>query len=210
MKNKKKKTGCLIPIIIVFILLAVIVFVVTNSESNKAPFEELVNQPLSTAISKVDELEYSAKYFYDNGTDNNDYTDTVKDVISKDEEELNKYVITRYKNLDTKNKSVDLYINTKDKIKKQEKANELENKLGHINACQAVETYGAEQYPYGFTLHYASDLQGYEVTGENSDSWKIKCSATITTAFGTTEDVTCEAVITGTNETPNVTSFEVY
>lgn len=208
-KSKKKKIGCLIPILIAIILLVVITIAAVHSEETKAPFEQLVNQPLSDVIEKIDEMGYSAKYFYDNGKGNNDYTDTVKDVISKDKEQLDKYIITKYKNLDTDNKTVDLFINTKDNVQAQSEASEFENTLGHINACQAIEQYGNSEYPYGFKLHYVTDLQGYEVTG-NNDTWKIKCSATITNASGQEEDVICEAKVTGTNDEPNVIEFSIY
>lgn len=57
-----------------------------NSESAKAKtqIEALVNQPLSDAMTKVDELGYTAKYYYDNGKDNNDYTSYVEETLSND------------------------------------------------------------------------------------------------------------------------------
>ena len=114
------------------------------------------------------------------------------------------------KNEKAETKTVDLYINTKKEAKKQKQLNELENKLGHINACQAVEEYGKEQYPFGFKLHYMKDLQGYQMVGENNDTWRIQCGVTITNAYGASYDATCQAEITGSNDAPEVTDFVVF
>ena len=75
---------------------------------------------------------------------------------------------------------------------------------------QAVEEYGKEQYPFGFKLHYMKDLQGYQMVGENNDTWRIQCGVTITNAYGASYDATCQAEITGSNEAPEVTGFVVF
>ena len=96
-----------------------------------------------------------------------------------------------------------LFINTKENVSSQkqvqEEASALENKLGHIEACQAAEEYGKKQYPYGFKLHYMSGMYGYAVSGKNKDTWKIKCTATITNAYNASQEVDCEFKVTGTN-----------
>lgn len=218
-KPKKKKHGCLVTIIIFVIICAVIGIIGSNagnSESAKAKtqIEALVNQPLSDAMTKIDELEYTAKYYYDNGKDNNDYTSYVEETLSNDKKQMKKWVITRYKDIDKDDKTVTLFINTKENVSSQkqvqEEASALESKLGHINACQAAEDYGKQQYPYGFKLHYMSGMYGYAVSGKNKDTWKIKCTATITNAYNASQEVDCEFKVTGTNESPEIVSFDVY
>lgn len=182
-----------------------------RNEKAEAEISSLVDGSLSNALSKMEEMGYTATYYFDNGKAyKNDYTNVVKDNFSKDEKQLKKYVITKYENVNAETKTVDLYINTKKEAKKQKQLNELESKLGHINACQAVEKYGKEQYPFGFKLHYMKDLQGYQMVGENNDTWRIQCGVTITNAYGASYDATCQAEITGSNDAPEVTDFVVF
>lgn len=221
---RKKKKHILLKIFLVIMSISfviAVVFIISEQgsqpnykEENKkaeAEISSLVDGSLSNALSKMEEMGYTATYYFDNGKAyKNDYTDVVKNNFSKDEKQLKKYVITKYENVNAGTKTVDLYINTKKETKKQKQLNELESKLGHINACQAVEKYGKEQYPFGFKLHYMKDLQGYQMVGENNDTWRIQCGVTITNAYGASYDATCQAEITGSNEAPEVTDFVVF
>ena len=220
----KKKKHILLKIFLVVMSISFVIAVVfiiseqgsqpnykEKNEKAEAEISSLVDGSLSNALSKMEEMGYTATYYFDNGKAyKNDYTNVVKDNFSKDEKQLKKYVITKYENVNAETKTVDLYINTKKEAKKQKQLNELESKLGHINACQAVEKYGKEQYPFGFKLHYMKDLQGYQMVGENNDTWRIQCGVTITNAYGASYDATCQAEITGSNEAPEVTDFVVF
>ena len=221
---RKKKKHILLKIFLVIMSISFVIAVVfiiseqgsqpnykEKNEKAEAEISSLVDGSLSNALSKMEEMGYTATYYFDNGKAyKNDYTNVVKDNFSKDEKQLKKYVITKYENVNAETKTVDLYINTKKEAKKQKQLNELENKLGHINACQAVEEYGKEQYPFGFKLHYMKDLQGYQMVGENNDTWRIQCGVTITNAYGASYDATCQAEITGSNDAPEVTDFVVF
>lgn len=93
-----------------------------KEENKKAEAEisSLVDGSLSNALSKMEEMGYTATYYFDNGKAyKNDYTDVVKNNFSKDEKQLKKYVITKYENVNAGTKTVDLYINTKKETKKQ-------------------------------------------------------------------------------------------
>ena len=218
----KKKKHILLKIFLVVMSISFVIAVVfiiseqgsqpnykEKNEKAEAEISSLVDGSLSNALSKMEEMGYTATYYFDNGKAyKNDYTNVVKDNFSKDEKQLKKYVITKYENVNAETKTVD--INTKKEAKKQKQLNELESKLGHINACQAVEKYGKEQYPFGFKLHYMKDLQGYQMVGENNDTWRIQCGVTITNAYGASYDATCQAEITGSNEAPEVTDFVVF
>ena len=221
---RKKKKHILLKIFLVVMSISFVIAVVfiiseqgsqpnykEKNEKAEAEISSLVDGSLSNALSKMEEMGYTATYYFDNGKAyKNDYTNVVKDNFSKDEKQLKKYVITKYENVNAETKTVDLYINTKKEAKKQKQLNELESKLGHINACQAVEEYSKEQYPFGFKLHYMKDLQGYQMVGENNDTWRIQCGVTITNAYGASYDATCQAEITGSNEAPEVTDFVVF
>lgn len=221
---RKKKKHILLKIFLVVMSISFVIAVVfiiseqgsqpnykEKNEKAEAEISSLVDGSLSNALSKMEEMGYTATYYFDNGKAyKNDYTNVVKDNFSKDEKQLKKYVITKYENVNAETKTVDLYINTKKEAKVQKQLNELESKLGHINACQAVEEYGKEQYPFGFKLHYMKDLQGYQMVGENNDTWRIQCGVTITNAYGASYDATCQAEITGSNEAPEVTDFVVF
>lgn len=221
---RKKKKHILLKIFLVVMSISFVIAVVfiiseqgsqpnykEKNEKAEAEISSLVDGSLSNALSKMEEMGYTATYYFDNGKAyKNDYTNVVKDNFSKDEKQLKKYVITKYENVNAETKTVDLYINTKKEAKKQKQLNELESKLGHINACQAVEEYGKEQYPFGFKLHYMKDLQGYQMVGENNDTWRIQCGVTITNAYGASYDATCQAEITGSNKAPEVTDFVVF
>lgn len=221
---RKKKKHILLKIFLVVMSISFVIAVVfiiseqgsqpnykEKNEKAEAEISSLVDGSLLNALSKMEEMGYTATYYFDNGKAyKNDYTNVVKDNFSKDEKQLKKYVITKYENVNAETKTVDLYINTKKEAKKQKQLNELESKLGHINACQAVEEYGKEQYPFGFKLHYMKDLQGYQMVGENNDTWRIQCGVTITNAYGASYDATCQAEITGSNEAPEVTDFVVF
>lgn len=221
---RKKKKHILLKIFLVVMSISFVIAVVfiiseqgsqpnykEKNEKAEAEISSLVDGSLSNALSKMEEMGYTATYYFDNGKAyKNDYTNVVKDNFSKDEKQLKKYVITKYENVNAETKTVDLYINTKKEAKKQKQLNELESKLGHINACQAVEEYVKEQYPFGFKLHYMKDLQGYQMVGENNDTWRIQCGVTITNAYGASYDATCQAEITGSNEAPEVTDFVVF
>lgn len=221
---RKKKKHILLKIFLVVMSISFVIAVVfiiseqgsqpnykEKNEKAEAEISSLVDGSLSNALSKMEEMGYTATYYFDNGKAyKNDYTNVVKDNFSKDEKQLKKYVITKYENVNAETKTVDLYINTKKEAKKQKQLNELESKLGHINACQAVEEYGKEQYPFGFKLHYMKDLQEYQMVGENNDTWRIQCGVTITNAYGASYDATCQAEITGSNEAPEVTDFVVF
>lgn len=220
-KKKHRLLKAFIVLVVIWLIVGIVGIVSTGTNKNdnsdkirkqaETEISSLVDGSLSNALSKMEEMGYTATYYFDNGKAyKNDYTDVVKNNLSKDEKQLKKYVITKYDNIDAENKTVDLYINTKKEAKKQKQLNELESKLGHINACQAVEEYGKEQYPFGFKLHYMKDLQGYQMVGENNDTWRIQCGVTITNAYGASYDATCQAEITGSNEAPEVTDFVVF
>lgn len=130
---RKKKKHILLKIFLVIMSISfviAVVFIISEQgsqpnykEENKkaeAEISSLVDGSLSNALSKMEEMGYTATYYFDNGKAyKNDYTDVVKNNFSKDEKQLKKYVITKYENVNAGTKTVDLYINTKKETKKQ-------------------------------------------------------------------------------------------
>ncbi|RVU97013.1 hypothetical protein EII22_08760 [Coriobacteriales bacterium OH1046] len=74
-------------------------------------------------------------------------------------------------------------------------------------AWQAVEAYGAREYPYGFDLNWWTEKLAEDNQG---DSWYLKATVDIRNENGKKAKHTCEAVVEGTNEDPQVTYFIVY
>lgn len=92
------------------------------------------------------------------------------------------------------------------KDKAEEEAMEQVLDIGH--ALVAVEDYGERQYPYGFNCHKVGGVISKEVI---DGAWHIKVTCDVTNAYGAkAEGLTCEAVVTGTDASPEVTSFEIY
>lgn len=138
----KKKKHILLKIFLVVMSISFVIAVVfiiseqgsqpnykEKNEKAEAEISSLVDGSLSNALSKMEEMGYTATYYFDNGKAyKNDYTNVVKDNFSKDEKQLKKYVITKYENVNAETKTVDLYINTKKEAKKQKQLNELDKR----------------------------------------------------------------------------------
>lgn len=178
-----------------------------TGDPNVLKINEYGGKPLADVIAKMDELGYTAKYTH--ASSNLDFTSEIQ---AYSEADLSKWLIVSVKNVDSKNKTAEFTINTQeniDKIDKEEKTRSaLEAKIDSATACQAVENYGKEEYPYGFTLHYI--MGAYSKTPVDENTWFIKCDATIVNAFNAKQKVVCEANVSGTKESPVVTDFRVY
>ena len=84
---------------------------------------------------------------------------------------------------------------------------ELEKRLDYGHAVVALEDYGKQQYLYGFELH---QFFGVILKEGRADGWHLKMTCDVTNMYGAEAEMTCEAVVDGTNEAPQVTSFLVY
>ena len=230
MEKEKKKGGCLKP----FLILVVILFIIGaigslfggNDEQESAPAEntsvtqqtnapaaptteaapetnEDVNvitsyegQPLTDLMDKLNELGYSATYYADD-VDFTDFIDDVKADYSVDSVEV-----------DTENKtvSVDLVLTSNLELEAKEAA--LTETLEPSACWIAAENYGEELYPYGFELHYFLGKIAEEM--QDDTSWFLKAECTVTNEYGAEVDGTCEAVVGGTTDSPEIISFTVY
>ncbi len=73
---------------------------------------------------------------------------------------------------------------------------------------EAVENYGEQLYPYGFTFHYLMGMIAQEKLSDGS--WFLKAECTITNMYGADYDSVCEATVVGSGENWTVTDFYVY
>jgi hypothetical protein len=79
--------------------------------------------------------------------------------------------------------------------------------LDGAHAAVACDRYGDQQYPYGWKGHIflgkiASEPQG--------DHYFVKFEADVTNAFNATAQATVDCTVAGSNESPQVTNFDVY
>ncbi len=84
----------------------------------------------------------------------------------------------------------------------------LEKKLDSVSAWTAVQLYGESEYPYGFDLHTALGVIAEEPSDDNT--WFLKATCDVTNAYGTEAEMTCEAHVTGTSDSPVIVDFTVY
>ena len=141
-----------------------------------------------------------------NGFDDKDYKE---DVISSDKPD-NHWIVIK---VDASNpKKVNITVDSQkilesknqDQIKKN-----LENKLGHFEAEDACEERGKQEYEYGFKTHWILGTIQYW-TPKDANTWYYKGYVDVTNKYGATAKQTMECEVTGTNNSPQVTRFDVY
>ncbi len=79
--------------------------------------------------------------------------------------------------------------------------------LNDIYAASACDQYGRQAYPYGFKGHTILGLIASENQG---DHYFVKFEADITNAFNAKASYTVDCMVGGSNDAPQVTSFDVY
>lgn len=167
----------------------------------------LAGGKMADAMSVLSNLGYTVVYEHERTG-----LDFAGEVGSWGEDELSKWVVTGVDNIDSKEKTVTVRINTQENIDAQiaeeNKRKALEEKLPVEYAWQAVEQYGETQYPYGFDLHWMIGKLAEEADDENT--WFLKAECKVKNAYGATMQGNCEAQVTGTQDNPQVTYFMVY
>lgn len=168
-----------------------------KADSKKSDLESYVGKPLADLMGKISELGYTAEY-YDDGVD---FTEFISDVQAD-------YSVDSVDDIDTENKTLTVEIVSNTTLQNRAVADALSEKLSTGAAWVAAENYGESQYPYGFELHYLMGKLAEEPYDENT--WFLKAECTVTNEFGAEAEGTCEATVTGTEDAPQVTSFNVY
>lgn len=90
----------------------------------------------------------------------------------------------------------------------QPKATSSRSTIDEEVAMTAFEYRGEREYPYGFKCHWIMNTLAHDQ--QSDGSWSLKVGVTITNQYGASYDTTAEAVIGGTNDSPQVTYFYVY
>lgn len=157
--------------------------------------KSLEGKNLTKAMKEIKKAGYKATYYAD-GVDFTDFIDDMKD----------DYVVDTI--TDNGDNTIDVDIITKDSAKNADVEKKLEKNLEIGTAWITAENYGEELYPYGFELHYLMGVIAQEAEDENT--WFLKAECTVTNEYGAEMDATCEAKVTGTTDSPEVTYFDVY
>jgi hypothetical protein len=79
--------------------------------------------------------------------------------------------------------------------------------LDGAHAAVACDRYGDQQYPYGWKGHIFLGVIASEAQG---DHYFFKFQADVTNAFDAEASVTVDCTVGGSNDAPQVTSFDVY
>ena len=137
-----------------------------------------------------------------------DFTEEAK---SWSQENTDGWVITDVDTSGIVNKKCTLTIKTKEAVDAENKEKNLEAKLSFDAAADAILEKGKQEYPYGFKLNYIGG-EGAENSKSVADenTWLITYRCEITNVFGATQTAKCEAKVTGTTDSPQVTEFKVY
>lgn len=167
-----------------------------KAEEEKATLESYSEKPVSEFITKVQELGYTATY----NDDGVDFTEIIPDMQAD-------YSVDTVE-VDTDNKTVTVELVANSVLQTQKMTDALNEKLPSSACWVAAENYGESQYPYGFELHYFMGKIAEEAYDENT--WFLKAECTVTNMFGAEADGICEVMVTGTEDAPQVTSFNVY
>lgn len=176
----------------------------SSKEPEEAPEESedvkvinsFVGQPLQGLMDKLSEIDYEGTYLAD-GVDFTSFIGDLAEDYSVDSVEINEA-----------DKTVSVNIIPTSNIEATDNAEALADKLDPGASWTAAEDYGENQFPYGFELHYLTGKIAEEAYDE--DTWFLKAECTSTNESGAKVDGTCEAKVTGTTDSPEVTEFTVY
>lgn len=160
-----------------------------KKEENK--LSDMVGKPLTETMKKIDELGYTATYFAD-GVDFTDFIDSVKDDYLTGKVEEN-----------PSDKTVKITLQSASSAKSSEAEKQLSKKLDVGTAWTAAKKYGQKQYGDKFELNYL--VGKIDESAEDENTWSLKAECKVDG-----NKMTCEAKVTGTNDNPEVTSFDVY
>ncbi|MGN0962584.1 MAG: hypothetical protein ACI4PP_03320 [Clostridia bacterium] len=165
-----------------------------TSTTTDNKFDSYIGGELTDLMTAIDELGYTATY-YNQGED---WTD----ILPLDETWAQDFLVGKIEeDPDTKTVNVDLKL--KSNAEQDEIESALEEKLEIGSAWAAVEKYGQQIYGDGFEVDYiVGRISSY---AEDENTWFLKATGKLNG-----EDVTCEALVTGTTENPEVLSLDVY
>lgn len=168
------------------------------SEEDKALESLAINRGMlyTEAKSIIEKNGYKASYIY-GGEDWGEVLDLYP------EEELAEYLVRGIEDIDPEDKTITVELDTKTNVAYAEAEQALNEKLNQTSALIAVKEYGQRQYGDDFDLHYMMGLNDASAKDENTWSFKIEAELD-------DENKTVDAEVTGTTDSPEVISFDIY
>ena len=168
------------------------------SEEDKALESLAINRGMlyTEAKSIIEKNGYKASYIY-GGEDWGEVLDLYP------EEELAEYLVRGIEDIDPEDKTITVELDTKTNVAYAEAEQALNEKLNQTSALIAVKEYGQRQYGDDFDLHYMMGLNDASAKDENTWSFKIEAELD-------DENKTVNAEVTGTTDSPEVISFDMY
>lgn len=168
------------------------------SEEDKALESLAINRGMlyTEAKSIIEKNGYKASYIY-GGEDWGEVLDLYP------EEELAEYLVRGIEDIDPEDKTITVELDTKTNVAYAEAEQALNEKLNQTSALIAVKEYGQRQYGDDFDLHYMMGLNNASAKDENTWSFKIEAELD-------DENKTVDAEVTGTTDSPEVISFDMY
>lgn len=191
-KKSKKK-------IIVICVAVVLVFGIVGAMGgdDESATEQLVGfegKELEELMSAADELGYSATYY----VQGEDWTE----IIPLDDTWKQELIVDSVTE-DAENMTFEANLIFKADLEREDLSIALEEKLSKASAWIAAEEYGQGLYGKDFEINYIVGEINAEPEDENT--WFLKATGELAG-----EDVTCEATVTGTTESPEVLTLNVY
>lgn len=168
------------------------------SEEDKALESLAINRGMLYTEAKaiIEKNGYTASYIY-GGEDWGEVLDLYP------EEELAEYLVRGIEDIDPEDKTITVELDTKTNVAYAEAEQALNEKLNQTSALIAVKEYGQRQYGDDFDLHYMMGLNDASAKDENTWSFKIEAELD-------DENKTVDAEVTGTTDSPEVISFDMY
>lgn len=191
-KKSKKK-------IIVICVAVVLLFGIIGAMGgdDEVATEQLVGfegKELEELMSVADELGYSATYY----VQGEDWTE----IIPLDDTWKQELIVDSVTE-DAENMTFEANLVFKADLEREDLSVALEEKLSKASAWIAAEEYGQDLYGKEFEINYIMGEINAEPEDENT--WFLKATGELAG-----EDVTCEATVTGTTESPEVLTLNVY
>lgn len=166
----------------------------TTDAATTAQLDSYIGGELSDLMAAVDELGYTATYF----NQGEDWTE----LLTMDETWPSDFLVGSL-NEDPNAKTVKVHLKLKVNAEQEEIEAALKEKLEVGYAWSAAEKYGQDIYGSDFKINYlVGQIDSY---AEDADTWSLKAECEL---HG--EEKTCEALVTGTTENPEVLSLDVY
>ena len=171
-------------------------------DSNAEKLNSMTGQNLYDGVNAANDYGFSVKCISANsGKDMTDY------INESDDNEVKSYSITDVLAVGG-GKSVTFTIANEMDMAEIKLRETLSSKIDNGHAWIALKNYGKSQFPNGFDLHEITGRISEDVLDENT--WFLKATCTVTGSNGASEEFTCEANISGTNNNPEVSNFAVY